>query len=543
MYRFLSFLDSHLKEIKKMVDQVIVVGAGLSGLSAAKWLNESGVNVLVLEARDRVGGRTLTEFNSKVDYVDIGAAYIGPGQNRFLRMAKEFGVENYKVNEKEKMLFYKNGKRTPYEATSFPISNPFVLMDINNIFYLVDKMTEEIPAEAPWNAPHAEAWDKISFKEWLHKTCWTKGAIEFFNNLNTVVLTAENYEASLLGFIWVIKLGGGCKRVFSITNGAQERKVIGGTQQISKKMAKKLGDSVIMESPVISIDQTSKDAVIVKTLNGKEYKAKYVILALPPILQMKIHFAPKLSALRNQLIQRAPMGSIMKSILYYSEPFWRSKGLCGAFLIDGGKDCPINFTLDDTKPDGRFPAIVGFVAADKLRKFCQLSVEERKNIVAQKLAEVSGLQEFLQPIHYEEYNWMDEQYSGGGYSAVYRPGFFTGYGKVIREPIDRMYFAGTETAVEWSGYMEGAIEAGERSAREILYAMGKITQDKIFQREPESTDIIAKPFEVSFAERYTPSVPTFLKLMALFTAGIGVFAAMNYPAIANCDITSYFKVE
>ncbi|KFM63667.1 Amine oxidase [flavin-containing] B, partial [Stegodyphus mimosarum] len=236
------------------------------------------------------------------------------------------------------------------------------------------------------------------------------------------------------------------------------------------------------------------------------------------MLQMKIHFKPSLPPLRNQLMQRMPMGSVMKVILYYKTAFWRENGLCGSMLIEGGDEHPLFLALDDTKPDGTYPAIIGFILADKCRRMGSLSPEERKEKVARSLAEATGYQEFLKPIHYEEKNWMEEQYSGGCYTAMYPPGLFTRYGKVLRAPIGRLHFAGTETAVKWSGYMDGAIEAGERAAREILHRMGKITRDQIWLEEPESEDVVSKPFVTSFKEKYTPSVPGFIKIVLVSTA-------------------------
>lgn len=244
---------------------------------------------------------------------------------------------------------------------------------------------------------------------------------------------------------------------------------------------------------------------------------KYVILALPPVLHLKIHFTPSLPPLRNQLMQRMPIGTVMKVILYYSRTFWKEKGYCGSFMIEGGDEHPMFLTFDDTKPDGSHPAIIGFILADKCRRLHLLNVDDRRNLLAKSLAEVTGCKEALTPIHYEEKNWMEEQYSGGCYTAMYPPGFFTRYGRILRTPVDRLYFAGTETAVKWSGYMDGAIEAGERAAREILYQMGKITHDQIWQKEPESEDVVPLPFETTFAEKYTPSVPGFLKFMAVST--------------------------
>ncbi|GBL97350.1 Amine oxidase [flavin-containing] B [Araneus ventricosus] len=520
-----------------MDSEVIVVGGGISGLSAAKWLHEAGINVICLEARDRVGGRTLTKRDPKVGYVDIGGAYVGPTQDRLLRMAKEFNVENYKVNEVEDLLHYKNGRQTRFSSGTLPKRrNPLVDMDINNIFYLMDKMGEEIPTDAPWNANHADEWDTMTYKEFLKKNCWTKGGLEFFKNFVNINITSESYEASLLSFLWYIKQCGGTKRIFSTANGGQERKFKGGTQQISEKMAEKLGDGVVIKnSPVVGINQESKDFVLVRTLNGKEYKTKYIILACPPVVQLKIHFTPELPPLRSQLMQRMPMGTVMKAILYYKKAFWKELGLCGSMLVEGGDEHPVFYALDDTKPDGSYPAIIGFVLADKCRRMCVLTPEERKNKVARSLAQVIGSSEALKPIHYEEKNWMDEQYSGGCYTAMYPPGFFTRYGRVIRTPIDRLYFAGTETAVKWSGYMEGAIEAGERAAREILYAMGKITRDQIWLQEPPSQDVVAKPFHATFGEKYTPSVPGFLKIVAVSTVvGVLALCSMRNP-LKGCE--------
>ncbi|CAL1287512.1 unnamed protein product [Larinioides sclopetarius] len=483
-----------------MDSEVIVVGGGFSGLSATKWLHEAGINVICLEARDRVGGRTLTKRDPKVGYVDIGGAYVGPTQDRLLRMAKEFKVENYKVNEVEDLLHYKNGRRTRFSSGTLPKRrNPLVAMDINNIFYLMDKMGEEIPADAPWNANHANEWDTMTYKEFLQKNCWTKGGLEFFKNFVNINITAESYEASLLSFLWYIKQCGGTKRIFSTANGGQERKFKGGTQQICEKMDEKLGALLIF-----NLEET-----------------KYIILACPPIVQLKIHFTPELPPLRSQMMQRMPMGTVMKVILYYKKSFWKELGLCGSMLVEGGDEHPMFYALDDTKPDGSYPAIIGFILADKCRRMCVLTPEERKNILTRSLAEVIGSSEALKPIHYEEKNWMDEQYSGGCYTAMYPPGFFTRYG--------RLYFAGTETAVKWSGYMEGAIEAGERAAREILYAMGKITRDQIWLKEPPSQDVVAKPFPVTFGEKYTPSVPGFLKIVAVstFLGAVALFSMRN----------------
>ncbi|XP_029937215.1 amine oxidase [flavin-containing] [Myripristis murdjan] len=494
---------------------VIVVGGGISGLSAAKLLKASGLNPVVLEARDRVGGRTFTVRNKETKYVDLGGAYIGPTQNRILRLANEYGIKTYKVNEQENLVHYVKGKSYPFKGSFPPMWNPFILMDFNNLWRKMDEMGKEIPREAPWRAPHAEEWDKMTMQQLLEKICWTSTVRRFATLFVNVNVTSEPHEVSALWFLWYVKQCGGTMRIFSTTNGGQERKFVGGSSQISECMARELGNRVKLQSPVYRIDQTG-DMVVVETVDKQTYMAKYVIVATPPGLNLKMHFNPELPPLRNQLIHRVPMGSVIKCMVYYKENFWRKKGYCGSMVIEE-EGAPISLTLDDTKPDGTVPAIMGFILARKCRKLSGLTKEERLKRICEIYSRVLGSEEALHPVHYEEKNWCEEEYSGGCYTAYFPPGILTQYGKVLREPVGKLYFAGTETATEWSGYMEGAVQAGERAAREVMCAMGKIHQSQIWQSEPECAEVPALPFVTTFWERNLPSVGGFLKFMGTTT--------------------------
>uniref|UniRef100_A0A8C5ZDL5 Amine oxidase n=1 Tax=Marmota marmota marmota TaxID=9994 RepID=A0A8C5ZDL5_MARMA len=477
---------------------VVVIGGGISGLAAAKLLSEHEVNVLVLEARDRVGGRTYTVRNEHVNWVDVGGAYVGPTQNRILRLSKELGLQTYKVNINERLVQYVKGKTYPFRGAFPPVWNPLAYLDYNNLWRTMDNMGKEIPADAPWQAPHAEEWDKMTMKDLIDKICWTKTARQFASLFVNINVTSEPHEVSALWFLWYVKQCGGTTRIFSVTNGGQERKFVGGSGQVSERIMELLGDRVKLSHPVTYIDQSGAN-ITIETLNHECYECRYVISAIPPTLTAKIHFKPELPSERNQLIQRLPMGAIIKCMMYYKDAFWKKKDYCGCMIIED-EEAPISITLDDTKPDGSLPAIMG------KRKICEL------------YAKVLGSEEALQPVHYEEKNWCEEQYSGGCYTAYFPPGIMTQYGRVIRQPVGRIYFAGTETATHWSGYMEGAVEAGERAAREVLNALGKVAKKDIWAQEPESKDVPSVEITTTFLERNLPSISGLLKLIGISTS-------------------------
>lgn len=501
---------------------VIVVGGGLSGLSSAKLLHDQGVSVLLLEARDRVGGRTFTIFNDKVKYVDLGGAYVGPTQNRLLRMAREFNVKTFFTNENEDLVMFHKGISHKFRG-AFPKMNFLARLDMNNLLRLMDQMAEEIPISEPWKAPKAREWDTMTMKDFYDKVIWTKTCRTFADLFVNVNVTVEPYECSLLWFLNYVPRCGGTNRIFSTTNGGQERKFEGGSQQISKAIAKYLGDRVLLEHPVCKITQNERE-VIVKDINGREFKAQYVIMASPVSLQNQINFTPTLPTLRNQLLQRIPMGTVIKTFLYYDRPYWREKGMCGssAIMEEGSI---IGFTLDDVKPDGSHPALMGFILATNAHHYIKLTREQRRDRIAKLYAKVFQCEQLAHPIHYEEKNWAEEKYSGGCYTAMLPPGFLTVFGEELRKPVNRCFFAGTETATQWAGYMEGAIQAGERAAREILCEMGKIGKHEIWQDEPEDSEVKARPFEETFFERHMPSVPGFLRASGFSLTMIAVAAA------------------
>lgn len=330
----------------------VIVGAGVSGMSAAYQLQRLKFEKFaVLEARDRLGGRTYTVRNPNAAYVDLGGAYVGVTQSHLHRMLRDLGLKTYKVDETRRSLFYDfdtKFRRQFWHYEALKIGGWLESLDLNNFMRRFDEIGERINVHEPWNSSDAQQLDRMSYGEFVDRTCWTSKArrfAKFFININA---TCEPYEASLLWFAWYVRQCGGVRRIISTTGGGQESKVEGGMQQISELIGKRIGEQHIhLADPVhrILYDQSPKailnvlsesnraiwsdrlntesvNLCLVQTLSGKQFVTRKVILAMPPTLQSKIHFEPPLPAMRNQLMQRQPMGSVIKCIIYYEKRFW-----------------------------------------------------------------------------------------------------------------------------------------------------------------------------------------------------------------------------
>jgi monoamine oxidase len=273
------------------------------------------------------------------------------------------------------------------------------------------------------------------------------------------VFGAEPSELSFLYFLWYAQCAGGVMQLTDFEGGAQDAHLAGGTQQLCDRIAAELGDDVLLGSPATAIKR-DPDGVSIK-VGRRRIKASKAIVAVSPALAARIDFDPALPA-RDALGQRMPMGAYMKGVAIYDRAWWRDQGLSGLAFADQG---PVQMTVDASPPGGEPGVLVGFVTGAPARAVAALEPAARRHVVLEAMAAATA-PEAANPRSYLDFNWLEERWSRGGPVGLMGPGTLTGLGPVLTEPVGPLHWAGTDTATEWNGYMEGAIQAGERAAAE-----------------------------------------------------------------------------
>jgi len=454
---------------------VVVVGAGLAGLAAAREIEKAGRSVVVLEARDRVGGRTLNHPLTNGNYAELGGMFTGPTQDHIQALAQAVGVGTFPTYNTGNNVFWANGRReeypnnTPY-GTAPP--DPLVAGDIALAVTELDQMSQSVPVDSPWTASSADDWDRQTLDAWLRAN--TSGNADFMavtSAATEAIFGCEARELSLLYTLFYIAASGNeqntgtFERNFNTAGGAQESRFVGGSQTVSLNVASQLAGPIVLNRPVTRIVQT--DSFVTVYSNRFRATGQRVIVAMPPTLAGRIGYDPPLPPLRDQLTQRMPQGTLMKFEAIYDRPFWRDLGLSGQVVSENG---PVKVTFDTSPQDGSLGIMMGFIGGHEARVWETASAADRRAAVLQNYANYFGDQA-LSPIDVVEFNWSAETWNRGCPVAVLGPGTLIDFGAVLRVPIGRIHWAGTETSTYWNGYMDGAVRSGERAAAEVLAAL------------------------------------------------------------------------
>jgi monoamine oxidase len=450
---------------------VVIVGGGLSGLAAAHAVVSAGRSALVVEARDRVGGRTLNHPIGGGKVIEAGGEWVGPTQDRVHAYIADLGLSTFPEYIVGNHIYQWEGTRMTYQEggpTGTAPPDPLALPEIISTIELLDAMSKHVPVDAPWTAASAADWDSQSFETWLREHT----ASERFRNLARFavrsILGAEARELSLLFVLFYIAAAGDeqtpgtFERLFSTRGGSNQDRLHGGSQLIALSLAKRLGSVVQLGHPVRRITQSGGGVRV--DADGLSVAGKRAIVAIPPALAGRIDYEPLLPPDRDQLTQRVPQGTQIKCEAIYRRPFWRDAGYSGFAISDAG---PGQVIFDNSPPEGTPGVLVSFVCGENARAWSTRSEAELRAAILNQYAGLWGPQA-LDAIGWFRMFWAEEEWSRGCPVGCVPPGVLIDNGPALRTPVGRVHWAGTETSTYWNGYMEGAIRAGERAAHEAL---------------------------------------------------------------------------
>ncbi len=441
----------------------VVVGAGLAGLSVATQLRHRGASVTILEARDRVGGRILSD--SVPDpaggphlVLDLGAQWVGPEQTRMMGLIDDLGLKRLDEGTAGKVSWSVAGQ-TSLGSAVLPRVGPRTFVELLAVTAAIWLMYRRLPGAAPWSGRPATRLDRTTAEDWtnrLVRTAAGRAISQLYVRGNAAIEPSEASAYAILSYIR------GCGSLGNVTR-AESFRIAEGAFEVPRRLSIPLLDSIRLGSPVRAIRQDSQ-SVTAETDSGV-VRGRRIVICLPDVLANDIQFDPPLPQKKAAMMSKASMGSCVKFYAVYNRPFWRSAGLSGTILSN---DHPVSLTYDNSPSDGRGSGvIVGFVLGDQARQMNFLPRQEQEAAILASLRHFFG-REAEQPGALVLQNWNQEQWSRGAYSMHFPPGVLTSAGAALNEPCGRVHWAGTDSSIEWCGYMEGAVRSADRAVREIV---------------------------------------------------------------------------
>jgi monoamine oxidase len=450
--------------MEELESDVCVVGGGLAGLAAARRLTSAGRSVLVLEARNRVGGRVWAHRLSDGTVVDRGGAWFGPTHDAGMALAAQVGVETYKTWVAGAHLLVGDGRTRRYTGL-IPRISPLAVVSTAAALAGADLMARTVPRDEPWRGRFSRYWDSKSVSWWLRR-CGVQTSVgrDLFEMAVRGLFPYDLDETSLLHLLFLVRSHGGLNKLFSIEGGAQENLVDGSMSSIAEKVAADLGDHVRLAQPVRSIAQDS-DVVTVST-DTIRVRARHAVVTSPPALTVEIDFQPVLESDRAALYRSAVAGWETKTLVVYDEPFWRQDGLSGQTTEPKSVS---EVTIDSSPASGRPGVLASFTFGTVARRAASMPAPERQSAVMAALTQRLG-PKAAQAREFIETSWWDEPWSRGCSMAHLPPGALTRSGPLLQRPFGRVHWAGTETATQNHGAVDGAVRSGWRAADEVLGA-------------------------------------------------------------------------
>lgn len=437
------------------VSSAVVVGAGFAGLTAATELAAAGIEVTVLEARDRVGGRARGLQVSAEGWVDAGAAYLGDRHTELHSLMAELDLKATPTVMRGASRFALGTGESTRDGR-FPPLNAVALGDL---FERLDELSATVRPDAPWLTPGAGELDALTAGAWADRHLTHPDARLFFPLFLGEMMAADPARVSILHVAVYLRSGGGLRYLNAFEGGAQQDRIDGGAHQVCERLAARLGAGVRLGEPVHAVHQDDT-GVTVHSTRG-EYRADVVVMALPPLLADAVDHRPAPPAPRAS--DRTARGCAVKVHLVYPAPVWRDHGLSGWSVSSEG---PLLSTVDDSPAETGVGVLTGFVTGAEAHRFAALDPREQRSAACGQAARLFPM--LPEPVGFHVTDWLNETYSQGCYAALFGPGDWVRHGPGLVAPHLRVHWAGTETSTEFFGLMEGAIRSGRRVAAEVL---------------------------------------------------------------------------
>lgn len=436
-----------------------IIGGGLAGLNAALDLTRRGLDVVVLEARKRVGGRVENGILDDGQYVELGGQWIGAGHDMVQDVVERFGLRTVELPGNGNLVVRLRGQNLEVPSGGEgPALSPFEVSDLGQGLLRLRRLAQRLRTDQAWSGAN-DAWLRQDLRRWIKTNLRTQGAQVRFIEVYIAAFGPMSRNATLLEGLNQVNSGPDLESMLASNGGLNQRRVQGGMYEVCRAMEEELGDVIRLGAVVQKVEHNDRFATVVLT-DGTRVEARQVISTLPPKLATRMEYEPPLPAWRAETAAKVPAGNVIKAFLVYTTPFWRGQGLSGQSSTDEGA---VRVTFDSTTGENERGLLMGYFEGADADTLSSGSASLRQSSfvesVTKTFGEVAG-----EPIGYIERDWSTEEFTGGCHGAHFAPGVWTSNGPVLAEPLGVLHWAGAEYSARFNGYMEGALRSGLEAA-------------------------------------------------------------------------------